>query len=67
MEQWDTACDSQAKAFLIAVREASALMSEGGRVVAITTPKGAGREAYSLGWAWVRPRRPWSRSSVTSP
>jgi NAD(P)-dependent dehydrogenase (short-subunit alcohol dehydrogenase family) len=36
LQQWDTAFDSQAKAFLIAVREASALMPEGGRVVAIT-------------------------------
>jgi NAD(P)-dependent dehydrogenase (short-subunit alcohol dehydrogenase family) len=30
LKQWGTAFDSQAKAFLIAVREASALMPEGG-------------------------------------
>ena len=41
LQQWDTASDSQAKAFLIAVREASALMSEGGRVVAITYAQGS--------------------------
>jgi enoyl-[acyl-carrier protein] reductase III len=41
LKQWDTAFDSQAKAFLIGVREASALLSEGGRVVAVTYAQGS--------------------------
>jgi NAD(P)-dependent dehydrogenase (short-subunit alcohol dehydrogenase family) len=36
LEQWDTALNSQAKAFLVGVREASELMPDGGRIVAIT-------------------------------
>jgi NAD(P)-dependent dehydrogenase (short-subunit alcohol dehydrogenase family) len=41
LDQWDTALNSQAKAFLIAVREASQLMPDGGRILAITyTPGG---------------------------
>lgn len=41
LEQWDAAFDSQAKAFLVAAREAAALMSEGGRVLAITYAEGS--------------------------
>jgi len=40
LEKWDTAVDSQAKAFLVAVREAASLMSPGGRIVAITFAPG---------------------------
>lgn len=40
LEKWDAAVDSQAKAFLVAVREAAPLMSEGGRIVAITFAPG---------------------------
>src|SRR2546426_10781342 len=40
LEKWDTAVDSQAKAFLVAVREAAPLMSDGGRIVAITYAPG---------------------------
>lgn len=40
LEKWDTAVDSQAKAFLVSVREAASLMSDGGRVVAITFAPG---------------------------
>ncbi len=40
LEQWDTAIDSQAKAFLLGVREASRLMNEGGRIIAITYSPG---------------------------
>ncbi len=40
LEQWDTAIDSQAKAFLVGVREASRLMGEGGRIIAITYAPG---------------------------
>jgi NAD(P)-dependent dehydrogenase (short-subunit alcohol dehydrogenase family) len=40
LDKWDTAVDSQAKAFLVGVREAVPLMSEGGRIVAITFAPG---------------------------
>ena len=41
LEAWDHAMDSQAKAFLVGVREAVAFMPDGGRIVAITyTPGG---------------------------
>jgi enoyl-[acyl-carrier protein] reductase III len=40
LDKWDTAVDSQAKAFLVAVREAAPLMSQGGRIVAITFAPG---------------------------
>jgi NAD(P)-dependent dehydrogenase (short-subunit alcohol dehydrogenase family) len=40
LPQWDTAMDSQAKAFLVAVREAAPLMPNGGRIVAITFAPG---------------------------
>ena len=40
LSQWDTAMDSQAKAFLVAVREAAPLMPDGGRIVAITFAPG---------------------------
>src|SRR5260370_10162387 len=40
LEKWDTAVDSQAKAFLVAVREAAPLMSDGGRILAITFAPG---------------------------
>jgi NAD(P)-dependent dehydrogenase (short-subunit alcohol dehydrogenase family) len=41
LEQWDTALDSQAKAFLVGVREAAKLMEDGARVVAITYATGS--------------------------
>ncbi len=40
LSQWDTAVDSQAKAFLVAAREAAALMPNSGRIVAITFAPG---------------------------
>lgn len=40
LSQWDTAMDSQAKAFLVAAREAAPLMPNGGRIVAITFAPG---------------------------
>ena len=49
LKQWDAASDSQAKAFLIAAREASALMSAGGRIVAITYAQGS-RTGSLLPW-----------------
>jgi enoyl-[acyl-carrier protein] reductase III len=49
LKQWDAASDSQGKAFLIAVREANALMPEGGRIVAITYAQGS-RTGSLLPW-----------------
>lgn len=40
LEQWDTALDTQAKAFLVGVRAAAEAMPDGGRVVAITYAPG---------------------------
>lgn len=40
LDQWDTAIDSQAKAFLVGVQEASRLMDSGGRMIAITYSPG---------------------------
>ncbi len=41
LEQWDAAFDSQAKAFLVGVREAIPLMGKGGRIFAITYAEGS--------------------------
>jgi NAD(P)-dependent dehydrogenase (short-subunit alcohol dehydrogenase family) len=49
LKQWDAAFDSQAKAFLIAGREASALMSAGGRIIALTYAQGS-RTGGLLPW-----------------
>jgi enoyl-[acyl-carrier protein] reductase III len=49
-EQWDIAVDSQAKAFLLAAREAARLMPDGGRILAITY--GTGSRTGSL-QPWV--------------
>ena len=40
LEKWDTAVDSQAKAFQVGVREAAPLMKQGGRIIAITYAPG---------------------------
>jgi NAD(P)-dependent dehydrogenase (short-subunit alcohol dehydrogenase family) len=41
VDQWDTAMDSQAKAFLIGAQQSARLMGDGGRLIAITyTPGG---------------------------
>lgn len=40
-EQWDTASNSQGKAFLFGTREAVAMMNDGGRVLAITYAQGS--------------------------
>jgi NAD(P)-dependent dehydrogenase (short-subunit alcohol dehydrogenase family) len=49
LQQWDTALDSQAKAFLVGVREASALMPARGRIVAISYSQGS-RTGSLLPW-----------------
>src|SRR5258707_670148 len=40
LDKWDTAMDSQAKAFLVAVREAVPLMSNVGKIIAISFAPG---------------------------
>jgi NAD(P)-dependent dehydrogenase (short-subunit alcohol dehydrogenase family) len=40
LDKWDTAVDSQAKAFLVGVREAAQFMPDGGRIVAMTFAPG---------------------------
>jgi enoyl-[acyl-carrier protein] reductase III len=40
LDKWDTAMDSQAKAFLVGVREAARLLRNGGRIIAITFAPG---------------------------
>jgi hypothetical protein len=50
LSQFDTAVDSQAKAFLVAVREAAPLMPNGGRIVAITFAPGGRFGSWQL---WV--------------
>jgi len=50
LEKWNTAMDSQAKAFLVGVREAEKLMAAGGRIIAITYAPG-GR--YGSWQSWV--------------
>jgi enoyl-[acyl-carrier protein] reductase III len=49
LQQWDAAMDSQAKAFLVGVREAVPLMSAGGRILAITYAQG-GRTGSLQPW-----------------
>jgi len=41
LEQWDMAVDSQAKAFLLAGQEATRLMPDGGRILALTYAAGS--------------------------
>src|SRR5207244_7388779 len=41
LDQWDTAFDSQPKAFLVGVRETIPLMGDGGRIIAITYAEGS--------------------------
>ena len=41
LKQWETAFDSQAKAFLVGVRDALAMMGDGGRIFAITYAEGS--------------------------
>jgi enoyl-[acyl-carrier protein] reductase III len=41
LENWDTAMDSQAKAFLVGVQEAAGILRDGGRVIAITYATGS--------------------------
>jgi enoyl-[acyl-carrier protein] reductase III len=50
LEAWDHAMDSQAKAFLVGVREAVPIMGQGGRIVAITYAPGGQKGTWQ---PWV--------------
>jgi NAD(P)-dependent dehydrogenase (short-subunit alcohol dehydrogenase family) len=50
LDKWDVAMDSQPKAFLVGVREASAMMPDGGRILAITYAPGG---KYGSWQSWV--------------
>ena len=50
LDKWDATLNSQAKAFLVGVREAEKLMPDGGRVVAITYAPGG---VYGSWQSWV--------------
>jgi enoyl-[acyl-carrier protein] reductase III len=50
LEAWDHAMDSQAKAFLIGVREAAGSMGPGGRIIAITYAPGGQKGTWQ---PWV--------------
>jgi NAD(P)-dependent dehydrogenase (short-subunit alcohol dehydrogenase family) len=50
LEQWDMAMDSQAKAFLLCVRESARLLSDGGRIIALTYSAGARTGSWQ---SWV--------------
>lgn len=53
LEQWDMAIDSQAKAFLVGVRESARLMPDGGRIVAISYSP-SGRTGSWQPWVGMR-------------
>ena len=50
LDKWEAAMNSQARAFLVAVREAQPIMREGGRIVAITYAPGG---VYGSWQSWV--------------
>ena len=50
LDAWDHAMDSQAKAFLVGVREAVGLMGAGGRIIAVTYAPGGQRGTWQ---PWV--------------
>ena len=57
LDKWDTALDSQAKAFLVAVREAEPLITKGARIVAITFAPG-GRFGSWQSWVAMGAAKP---------
>jgi NAD(P)-dependent dehydrogenase (short-subunit alcohol dehydrogenase family) len=48
-EKWDTACNSQGKAFLLEVQKAAKIMGAGGRIIAVTYADGS-RTGSWLPW-----------------
>jgi NAD(P)-dependent dehydrogenase (short-subunit alcohol dehydrogenase family) len=67
LQQWDIAFDSQARAFLLAAREAARLMPDGAEYWRSPTALAAAPAACSRGFRWARPRRRWRRWCVTLP
>ena len=59
LDKWDIAVDSQAKAFLVGVREAAPLMSDGGRIVAITFAPGGRFGSWQPWVAMGAAKAPW--------
>jgi enoyl-[acyl-carrier protein] reductase III len=49
IEKWDSACNSQGKAFLLEVQQATRLMGPGGRIIAVTYADGS-RTGSWLPW-----------------
>ena len=66
LEQWHSALDSQARAFLVGAQESARLMPEGGESLPSPTRPAAAQEAGSRGLPWGPRRRPWIRWSATS-
>ena len=58
LKQWDTAFDSQAKAFLVGVREALPLMSNGGSIIAITYAQGSRTGRHGISESSIGVARP---------
>lgn len=56
LENWRTALDSQATALLLCAREAAAMMSTGGRIVAVTYAGGAQKGSWRH-WAAMGPAK----------
>lgn len=56
LDAWDTAVDSQAKAFLVGAQAAAGMMGDGGRIIAITYAPGA-RTASWQPWAAMGPAK----------
>ena len=48
-EKWDTACNSQGRAFLLEVQKAAKIMGQGGRIIAVTYADGS-RTGSWLPW-----------------
>jgi NAD(P)-dependent dehydrogenase (short-subunit alcohol dehydrogenase family) len=61
LNQWDAAMDSQAKAFLVAVREAAPLMSQGDESLRSRLRLADGLGAGNPGSRWVLPKPRWRR------
>ena len=62
LKQWDTAFDSQATAFLVGVREALPLMSDGGRMFAITYTEGSRTGGLQSWVAMGSAKQRWNHS-----
>jgi len=67
LEQWDTALDSQAKAFLVAMREVSKVMPNGGRSSPSLMLPAEDSAAGNRGSRWAQPSLRWRSSAATLP